>query len=182
MFGILQTPQQISNTAITLAGVSALVQLSMRACPGRPGASRRCIWLRLMTEICGWLEMMANDSGQLAKDTIRSSGLEAGAWAAQPSTLHNVHYRLTRNCPSCLHHDACPVSRKLANLTHPGGRLGGRLLSRHDPEPGATPRPTRQLGAAGSGNDMMLKTREYPTVSRTGRSRDAADMSPETGQ
>jgi hypothetical protein len=32
------------------------------------------------------------------------------------------------------------------------------------------PRPTRQLRTVGSGNDMMLETREYPNVLRTGRS------------
>jgi hypothetical protein len=32
------------------------------------------------------------------------------------------------------------------------------------------PRSTRQLRAVGSGNDMMLETREYPSVSRTCRS------------
>ena len=72
-----------------------------------------------------------------------------------------------------------PRDRRRARLRNLPGRVGhaGRPRARRVP----LPRPTGQL-RVDSGNDMMLETREYPGVSRTGRSQDAAAMFPETGQ
>jgi hypothetical protein len=55
----------------------------------------------------------------------------------------------------------------------PGSVLsrGGSAARRDQEHVGCPlPRPPRQLRAVGSGNDMMLETREYPSVLRTGRS------------
>jgi hypothetical protein len=76
--------------------------------------------------------MMASGPGQLAKDNNNNS--EPGETTSlSPSTLHNVHYRrfgdgLERAKNACF----CPVSRKLANITYLGERLGETKLARQE--------------------------------------------------
>jgi hypothetical protein len=80
------------------------------------------------------------DSLRLGPDSVRQDNSRRRPRHRESSTLHNVHYRrfegqaLTSGRNGC-----CPVLRKMANLTDPVGRRGGRRLIRQEPETARPP-------------------------------------------
>jgi hypothetical protein len=110
--------------------VRELLQHSRRLRPGRSAPPR----------------LPVHEARQGERKTLARLGRRTGRGERpRASALHNAHYRRIGELPEEGGKSRCPVSQKLANLTHPGERLGEGELNRQEVEttlrpPHAAPR------------------------------------------